>query len=91
MEFEFSLQARVVDAQTLFSSAMARAQRAGLTELDALKLLKPDGREIDVNACLVEMLDPAILPGCEIENSVATLLTFRVVAEVSCENDAPTL
>jgi len=72
-EFVFSLDAKIRDPETLFRAAMRKAQDKGrLSHDEALKIFKPDGDRINLHACLIEMLDPGDLPGCEILNSDAS-------------------
>jgi hypothetical protein len=71
--FQFSLDAQVCNPEALFQAAMQKAQRIGrLSHDEAQSVFKPDGKNISVQACLIEMLDPGVIPGCEIQNSDAS-------------------
>jgi hypothetical protein len=65
--YEFSLWLRVLDPEKLLAAALAHPDAAGDTRDDYLD----EGGEIDTNACLVMLLDPGTLPGCEILDSGA--------------------
>jgi hypothetical protein len=65
----FSIDLEVKDEQQLYRAACRRAYSENRdTEEQAREYLMRDG-EIDVSACLMMLLDPGSLEGCEIEQS----------------------
>jgi len=69
--YQFSLDAKIKNVEALFRAAMDKVQGNGLSKIEALALFKPDGQTIYAQACLIEMLDPGEIPGCEVQNSDA--------------------
>jgi hypothetical protein len=65
--YEFSLYLNVYDPAQLFKAALASAIEDGM---DASVLVGADD-DIDIRACLIQLLDPGSLPGCDIYNSTA--------------------
>ena len=59
-----TLEVSVHDKEALFKSAMENfmSDNTSMSEPDGLSILKPDG-EIDVAACLQQILDPGAFPG----------------------------
>lgn len=68
----FHLYLKVVDAQELRTAAIERAIEEGLSfeEASAESTIEDGG--VDVNWCLVMLLDPGTLAGCSILDSGAT-------------------
>lgn len=67
-QWDFTLWLRVLDPQQLVSAARAHPDAAGIPTED----FYTDDGEIDIAKCLVTLLDPGTLPGCEIQDSGAT-------------------
>lgn len=62
----------VEDATALHAAALAHLRNQGLDEEDIAHSLRYADGSINENACLVMLLDPGSLPGCEIiDSSVA--------------------
>lgn len=69
--YTFTMDVCVFGIDALFNAALRHAIDVdNLTASQACELLKPDG-DIDVEACLVMLLDPGSLPGCQIIESEA--------------------
>lgn len=68
--YNFDIDIRVHDPDALFTKALASAALDGIDLNDALFQLSPHG-VIDVLACLVQILDPGHLVGCDILGSTA--------------------
>lgn len=82
--YQFSLDANVTNPDALFQAAMTKAQqKGGLSYDEALKLFKPGGKLISTEACLVEMLDPGEIPGCQIQNSGADHVADDLLVDVA--------
>jgi hypothetical protein len=65
----FTLELRVHDAQELFSAARKHAIEVEGLVPEAVDEELKDGDEINVHACLVTLLDPGLMPGCDINDS----------------------
>lgn len=64
-----TIDVRVFDAAQLWTRAMDHAvTKDKMSAVEARELLEPDG-VIDVGACLIMLLDPGHLTGCEILQS----------------------
>jgi hypothetical protein len=69
MSTTFHMDLRVQDEGELFAAARKHAiEMDKLPPEQADELLRPQG-EVDRQACLVMLLDPGSLPGCNIESS----------------------
>lgn len=69
--YTVSIRVEVVDEQALYHEALERAQAGGLSRQDADEMLIADGI-VNVNACLVQVLDPGRSPaGVQIIDSGA--------------------
>lgn len=71
----FHMDVRVHDAKALYQAALQHLTKVdGLTGAEARDLLAGDepADRIDINACLVALLDPGSLPGCDIQESHVT-------------------
>jgi hypothetical protein len=70
-EFTFTLSGRIWDVEKLYQAAVASflAENDGDNEPD--DYLKDLNGEININACLVQILDPARIEGCDIHDSSA--------------------
>jgi hypothetical protein len=64
---EFSMLLRIVDVDTLVTAAVEQAIREGISEDDARETYTA----ADLDRCLVMLLDPSSLAGCEILESNA--------------------
>lgn len=64
----FTSEIRVWDPKQLVEAARAHPDAAGMATED---FYLGDG-EVDIEACLVMLLDPGSLPGCAMEGSTAT-------------------
>jgi hypothetical protein len=67
-QFEFTLNLNVHSPTTLYEQALKVALAEHPSRLEANKRLRPYG-VINLEACLVELLDPGSLVGCEINES----------------------
>lgn len=71
----FHMDVRVHDAKALYQAALQHLTKVdGLTDDGARDFLGGGGTpgQIDINACLVALLDPGSLPGCDIQESHVT-------------------
>lgn len=69
-QYTLTMDIEVHDVPTLYAAAMRHAVHTdGLTQAEAEELLKPDGKTIDVPACLIMMIDPGSMLGCEIHET----------------------
>jgi hypothetical protein len=77
MRYITTIELDVTDKRVLYEAAFSHATQNGLTREQALQLFR-EYDEMDIGACLVQLLDPGSLPGCEIEHSEAqsAALTF---------------
>lgn len=66
--YRITIEVEVNDEETLFGAALANALVDGMTIKSAKEHLRTQD-EIDVGACLVQMLDPGGLPGCDIQHT----------------------
>ena len=70
-EFTFTMNLRVHDAQQLHRAAYKHATEVdGLDDDETLELIGTEG-EPNIEACLVMILDPGNMPGCDIGVSYA--------------------
>ena len=63
MNYTFKMDLRVLDKQALYNAAAAHP--------DSTEFLMDQYGEVDVEACLITLLDPTFLAGCEIQESYA--------------------
>ncbi len=68
-EVTFTMDLRVFDPAQLLVAAMLHAKKEG----DPVDDLIVDG-EIDIRACLIQIIDPGSLAGCSIHQSDVTIL-----------------
>jgi hypothetical protein len=66
--YRFILDVEVHTPGLLFANAIKHAEQSGLTHRQAARLLGSQSK-VDIEACLVQLLDPSVLPGCEIDES----------------------
>lgn len=66
---EFSLHLRIFDVPTLVNAAQERARSEGVDEDDIREIYN----EGNTDNCLIMLLDPSTLPGCEILESSAEI------------------
>lgn len=66
MNYNFILNLDVIDSQALYEAAAAHPDG-----LSTCALMDIDGN-VDIEACLITLLDPSTLPGCEIHDSVVS-------------------
>lgn len=67
--FTFEIDVEIHDPHALFEAAKLHAKvHDGMTLEESEAHHRPDG-EIDIGACLVTLLDPSTLPGCDILGS----------------------
>lgn len=64
MEYEFTMQVRIDNAESLYAAAKNHPDNPGD------EYLRPNG-EIDIEACLITIIDPGHVPGCSVHNSSA--------------------
>lgn len=67
--YEFSVYLDVHSPESLRAAAVERAVEDGYDDPEAA-VLDVDGK-LDISACLIILLDPGSLPGCDIIDSVA--------------------
>lgn len=70
MNAEFSIHLRIFDVPTLVNTAQERARSEGVDEDDVLEIYN----EANLDNCLIMLLDPSTLPGCEILESNAEVV-----------------
>ena len=69
-QYTLTMDIEVHDVPSLYVAAKHHAvHKDGLTPAEADELLKPDGKTIDVAACLSMLIDPGSLIGCEINET----------------------
>lgn len=68
--YEFRMMVEIDDEQQLFEAALEHAKKESMDEETARVMLCPNGR-IDIEACLIQILDPSTLPGASIDFSDA--------------------
>lgn len=66
-QFDFSISLEVNDDLALLHAARNHPDAEGM----ATEEFYDDAGDIDIKVCLVMLLDPSILPGCEIQDSGA--------------------
>ncbi|MCH4539090.1 hypothetical protein [Ochrobactrum sp. A-1] len=66
---EFSIYLRIFDVPTLVTDAQERARNEGVDENDVKEMYN----ESNLDNCLIMLLDPSTLPGCEILESNAEI------------------
>ncbi|KAB2699349.1 hypothetical protein F9K79_09655 [Ochrobactrum sp. Kaboul] len=66
---EFSIYLRIFDVPTLVTAAQERARNEGVDENDVKEMYN----ESNLDNCLIMLLDPSTLPGCEILESNAEI------------------
>ncbi|SPL65373.1 hypothetical protein [Ochrobactrum soli] len=66
---EFSTYLRIFDVTTFVSAAQERARNEGVDENDVKEMYN----ESNLDNCLIMLLDPSTLPGCEILESNAEI------------------
>lgn len=67
MEASFEISLRIFDVPSLVAAAVAQAIAEGVDEDEACEVYSAD----DLDRCLVMLLDPGTLAGCEIHESTA--------------------
>jgi len=67
MEASFEISLRIIDVPSLVAAAVARAIEEGIDEEEAREDYDAD----NLDRCLVMLLDPSTLAGCEIHGSTA--------------------
>lgn len=73
--FDFTCWVKVYDENQLLAAARAHPDAEGLVTED----FYDDAGEIDINICLVMLLDPGSLPGCSIaESGTEEMHTYSV-------------
>jgi hypothetical protein len=74
MEASFEIYLRIHTPEDLVKAAQTRAIAEGVDETDALEQYNDD----NLNACLIMLLDPSTLPGCNILESTAEVQPLSV-------------
>lgn len=69
-QYTLTMDIEVHDVPTLYAAAKHFAiNNDGLTQAEADDLLQPDGKNIDVPACIAMLIDPGSMAGCEINET----------------------
>jgi hypothetical protein len=72
--YTVTVELTVHDPAQLYLAAHAHSVKHDRqTPEEAAQMLKPSGPDgdVDIGACLITLIDPGSLPGCDIENSGA--------------------
>lgn len=72
-QVQFSVDLRIHDARSVHAAALGKCRADGMSEEDILGFIGT-AEDPDLCNCVVALVDPGYLPGCEIESSGAELV-----------------